>query len=255
MITTPAIISAIDHIVIATPNLEATCAEFQSLGFQMTPRGVHERFGTANYLCIFEDSYVELLGIDGENPVDMSSHAILKPTLAQGGGVPMVAVTSEDPQASYDALVWEGFHMGELKNWSRPADTPDGQLEAHFTTFFVEQELLPDLTSFFCVQHTPQYVRHPAWQVHDNGCNGFIGLAVETQRDLCEMEVQAQLISSHIDPMPDQLALHLGPHKIIYTAGETGKKTILLKKPPSCSSRCFTLQTVANTSLDFIEPQ
>lgn len=58
-----------DHVVVATPDLQATVAEVtRATGVAPEAGGVHPRFGTCNYLLTFgEAGYLELIGIDPQN--------------------------------------------------------------------------------------------------------------------------------------------------------------------------------------------
>lgn len=60
----------LDHIVVATPDLESLVAEFEAAtGVRPERGGSHEKLGTKNYLVTFGgDSYLELLGIDHDLP-------------------------------------------------------------------------------------------------------------------------------------------------------------------------------------------
>ena len=56
-------IAGIDHAIVGVRDLEQARASYQRLGFQLTPRGRHVGWGTANYCVMFEGDYLELLGI------------------------------------------------------------------------------------------------------------------------------------------------------------------------------------------------
>ncbi len=60
----------IDHLVYATPDLDATVAEFvQSTGIKPVPGGAHPGFGTRNSLVSLGGStYLEIVGPDPEQP-------------------------------------------------------------------------------------------------------------------------------------------------------------------------------------------
>lgn len=164
----PELADAIDHIVIGTPNLEATREELIDLGFQITPHGVHEKFGTDNYLFVLEDSYVELFGVSGRPAEVRTSLEVLEPCVALGGGVPMLALAANNMDAAHTRLQALGVDATAPLFWSRPADTPDGPRTASVTTMFVNSPMLPGLTTFYCKHHTVEFVRHRAWREHRN---------------------------------------------------------------------------------------
>jgi len=60
----------IDHLVYATPDLEATVEEFsRSTGVKPMPGGAHQGHGTRNYLVsVGGASYLEIIGPDLEQP-------------------------------------------------------------------------------------------------------------------------------------------------------------------------------------------
>ncbi|WP_038945806.1 VOC family protein, partial [Bradyrhizobium japonicum] len=52
----------IDHLVICVRDLEQAALDWQRLGFNLTPTGVHP-FGTSNRLAQFADNFLELLAV------------------------------------------------------------------------------------------------------------------------------------------------------------------------------------------------
>ena len=56
-------IAGIDHLLVGVRDLESAARQWRRLGFQLTPRGRHIGWGTANYCIMFQDDYLELLGI------------------------------------------------------------------------------------------------------------------------------------------------------------------------------------------------
>lgn len=215
---TRSISSGIDHVLVATPDLESTRAEFESLGFQVTPGAKHERFGTANYLCILDDSYIELIGIENHDAPDRTSLDVLEPCIANGGGLPMMALATDDAIASHRALRSIGIPAGEPLQWSRRADTPDGQRTASFTTLFAETEIIPELVAFFCEHHTPGFVRHPAWRVHPNTASHLIGVSLTTRRSMDAVRAQMELVAHSVASGQDHQGVRatLGPHYLHY---------------------------------------
>jgi catechol 2,3-dioxygenase-like lactoylglutathione lyase family enzyme len=233
MLTT--LFKAIDHIVLAALDLDASRAEFEHLGFQVTPRERHMRYGTANHLIILEDSYIELLGVAELSPPDRATLQILGPAFAAGNGLPMLALSTENPEAAHAALNAEGYPVTEPVTWSRDANTPDGLRTASFTTFFIGDTLLPDMTAFVCVHHTPQFVRHPAWQVHPNGASRLIGIDRPTAH------------GAGAD-------YRFGPHRLAYRAPADANACILSLSTdqPLPEPRGIELKTVANVRIRLV---
>jgi hypothetical protein len=61
------VLTSIDHIVLAVPDLDAAAAELESkAGLRASGGGRHDALGTTNRLVWFGDSYAELLGIVDE---------------------------------------------------------------------------------------------------------------------------------------------------------------------------------------------
>ena len=206
---------AIDHVVIGTPDLEAARAEFMELGFQVTPHGVHEKFGTDNYLVILKDSYIELLGMTGRPAESRASLDILEPCTAAGGGVPMLALTADDMEAAYQRLRALGVRAKEPVFWSRPADTPDGPRTASFTTMFLDGPLLPSLSAFYCKHHTVEFVRHPVWRRQENGASRLHGLIRRSSVDLRAARGRREYLGE-ARSCDDGIDVVLGGHYLAY---------------------------------------
>ena len=61
-------LKGVDHVVIAVTDLDQAAADFQRLGFTLTPRGRHTT-GSENNCVMFERDYLELLGVPVAHPV------------------------------------------------------------------------------------------------------------------------------------------------------------------------------------------
>ena len=117
----------LDHIVVATPDLEGLVAEFEAAtGVRPERGGSHEKLGTKNYLVTFgDDHYLELLGIDHdlpelENPHPFNIDALTEHTVSTW------VIHPEDA----DAVVANGRDLGVDVGDLIPASRrkPDGEL-------------------------------------------------------------------------------------------------------------------------------
>lgn len=220
--------TGIDHVLIAVPALEPARAEFASLGFVVTPKAAHARFGTANHLLVLGDAYVEAIAIEHPDPIDRSSQAVLAPAIAAGGGVPALALATTDAAASRVALLAAGVEATEPLHWSRASDTPDGPRTASFTTMWLHSELLPEFVNFFCQHHTPDCIYHPAWQRHTNGATRLAGIRRRTSRDVGEL---ARVLRQRLGAD----AVRTGPgNSVVASFG----RHVLEYAPPASGSNC-----------------
>lgn len=119
--------SLLDHIVVATPDLEATVEEFaQATGVRPEKGGSHENLGTRNYLVTFGGGhYLEFVGVDENIPHPQGDYPFNLDHL-DAAGVSTWAIHPEDPDAAVAHAEAAGVAVGKLDALSRR--TPDGTL-------------------------------------------------------------------------------------------------------------------------------
>ncbi|QTE01739.1 VOC family protein [Streptomyces cyanogenus] len=117
----------LDHLVLATPDLGATVAEFaRRTGVVPVPGGVHVGLGTRNHLVgLGGRSYLEILGPDPEQPEPAGPRPFGVDRLA-GPVVPAWAISPPDLDAAVAAARARGHDPGPVRPMSRR--TPDGTL-------------------------------------------------------------------------------------------------------------------------------
>lgn len=172
---------AIDHIIVATGNLDATATHYENLGFTLTPRAQHNAaMGTSNRLIQFAGgNYIELLEVDrpdgiarhrfDADPPFFSFGAHNRDFLRGGSGISMLAIKSTDLRADLMHLDRNGLQTYVPLDFERQARLPDGsEVIVAFSLGFVTCPTLPGLAFFLCQHHTPQSFWKPEYQVHDN---------------------------------------------------------------------------------------
>lgn len=117
----------LDHIVVATPDLEDLVAEFEAAtGVRPEQGGSHEKLGTKNYLVTFgDDYYLELLGIDHDLPEPKAARPFNIDKLT-GHTVSTWVIHPEDADAVVANGREFGVDVGDLVPASRRK--PDGEL-------------------------------------------------------------------------------------------------------------------------------
>ena len=72
-------ITGLDHLVIATRDLDAARDAYTRLGLTVTPRGHHTQLKSANHTILFPTgTYLELLGIEEQRPANAHYAAFLR---------------------------------------------------------------------------------------------------------------------------------------------------------------------------------
>ena len=71
-------IVGIDHAVVVVRDLDQAAANWQRLGFTVSPRGTHSaKMGTGNYTIMLDPDYIELLGVLVETEHNAPTRAML----------------------------------------------------------------------------------------------------------------------------------------------------------------------------------
>ena len=133
-------ITGIDHTLIGVRDLEAARAAWGRLGLQITPRGRHIGWGTANYCIMLERGYIELLGI--VDPAQFTNN--LDKFLEQREGLLGLAFATDDANACYDALQAAGLKPDAPKQLKRDLELPTGTVTPDFRLVFLPPEATPD---------------------------------------------------------------------------------------------------------------
>ena len=209
-------IAGIDHVLIAVRDLERARTGWNRLGFTLTPRGRHTGQGTANYCIMFEDDFVELLGI--VDPSDNVEH--LAAFLARREGARAIAFapagSAEDTRL---ALLERGFHPSELRALGRQMELPEGSSIPRFSLMNLAGEETPGLPgSFVCAHLTPDLMRRPEWLIHANSANRLIGIHVLVEQTMPLLRVYDRLFGiQHVTTTDTVATVHVGRHRIVFS--------------------------------------
>jgi catechol 2,3-dioxygenase-like lactoylglutathione lyase family enzyme len=173
-------LAGLDHVVIAVADLAAAADAWRGLGFTVSPRGLHDAaLGTANHTIMFEDAYVELMGVVAETPFNASTRR----RIAEGGGLERIALRLRDAAAAGHELRAAGIAAGEPLAFGRPVTLEDGgSTEARFDILQWNIDPAPAGLAYFGCRHlTPEAVWLPGLLRHASGARQF--RRVEIQAD------------------------------------------------------------------------
>jgi hypothetical protein len=204
-------ITGIDHLLVGVRDLEAARGRYERLGFALTPRGSHVGWGTANYCIMFEDDYVELLGI-----VDASRFTNnLDKFLAAREGLMGLAFATGDAQAAAEELRARGIAAEGPKALERRLELPEGAVMPRFALVFLPGAATPGLSAFICHHLTPRLLRRAEWLRHANGAGAIASLTGVVERPASLTPAYERLLGPDAVSVGDRrLTLRLGRHQI-----------------------------------------
>ncbi|MFD5175923.1 VOC family protein [Nocardia sp. NPDC058379] len=173
-------IDGIHHVGILTRDLDGLERRYRSLGFTLTPRSRHLLAAapgeppvagcTANLCAVFQDSYLELLGIVDEAAPD-PWHT--KAMADQFEGLRLLNLETSDAEKADRLLTEAGLRTSGVLDLERPVDTGDGQRTLRARAVHVDPRATPE-TYLGVAQHlTREYVHQPRYLRHPNGARGL----------------------------------------------------------------------------------
>jgi hypothetical protein len=166
-------ITGIDHVVIGVGDLDAAHAAFRRLGFALTPRGRHPRFGTANHCAMFGAwNYLELMAVVDPD----ASDDLFRACLAGRAGPVAVAWRTKDARAVGRDWAAAGLAPRDPIDFVRPVETDEGRRDARFCIVPLAADSLPGMVGFVIGHETPKLVWRPGSTDHPNGARGIVAL-------------------------------------------------------------------------------
>lgn len=169
-------IKGIDHSLVGVRDLEAARAAYEKLGFTITPRGSHIGWGTANYCIMFEEDYIELLGIVDPS---LETNGLDRALAERGEGLLGLALSTEDPDMTHRSLVEAELGPSDLITLKRRLELPEGEVLPEFRLIRLTSSAGLEAKHLFICHHlTPELIRRPEWQEHANGARHINSVVV-----------------------------------------------------------------------------
>ncbi|MCP9628865.1 VOC family protein [Rhodopseudomonas palustris] len=193
----------IDHAVVMVKDLDSAAANWQRLGFTLSPRGTHSpALGSGNYTIMFGHDYIELLGILNPTEHNAPSRAFLD---ARGDGIERIAFTTTDAAKGADELRDLGLDAVGPIDFGRPVPLPGGgEGEARFSIFqWPVTEAPAGLRIFACQHHTRDTVWIPELQSHANRATGLVRVLITAPRPESDARHMLRLIDGEQYSEPD----------------------------------------------------
>jgi catechol 2,3-dioxygenase-like lactoylglutathione lyase family enzyme len=167
----------LDHVGVAVEDLDAVYETYSKLGFRLTPRSVHsgshvpggpvKPLGSANHCAMFQDGYLELLGV-----VDASLPNHASPFLEKYQGIHIVAFGLEGAEAARAELASRTLGVQEISMLERDATFgPDNDQirRARFANIYLDEGVMPEAYFIFIEHLTRDVLWQPHLLDHPNG--------------------------------------------------------------------------------------
>lgn len=157
--------SLIDHVIVASRDLEDASHRWQALGFNLSDPGAHPTRGTVNRCIPFPNAYVELLA---PNPAGCEEAFLLR-TLARREGGTSIALAMQSSEAVHRTLA--GF-MPAIEppiTGSRDILSAKGRERISFDVQRLPEDALWPGRFFFCGHHHVDKVYQTELFEHPNG--------------------------------------------------------------------------------------
>ena len=163
----------LDHVVIdVRDRIDEAMRCFQSLGFQLTPRGRHT-LGSVNHLAMFATDYLELLGFAGDG-------AIRPEIMRFPVGLNGLVFKTADADSVHAQAAAAGLPILPVQSFSRPVTLDGVARDARFRTTRLDPEKVAMGRVYFCEHQTPDLIWRPEWQTHPNGACAIARVVVAT---------------------------------------------------------------------------
>jgi Glyoxalase-like domain len=182
-----------DHAVLNLHfDLDAGDRLFKSLGFNVAPRSYHT-LGSMNNLIVFDENYLELIGLDPSNPNPR------KELLDWPVGLNGLVYKSVDIYETARCLAAKNLPALEPKAFQRDVVFERGPEEARFRTVHLAPGYLSSSRLYFCEHQTPHLVWHDALLSHPNSAFSLNRLVIMAD----DYEEQAHRLGRVLDSQPD----------------------------------------------------
>lgn len=178
-------IDSVNHLGITVRNLNVAQALYEKLGFTLTPLSVHsgstkpgeavQALATANQCAVFQDNYVEILGLanpENDNPVFGWSGF-----LDRFAGAQIICFGCQDTARVAERLTANGIENSGVVVLQRDVDTPAGKRTAIFDRVLIDNSQTPEAKRIQAAHHRfPEYVHQKRYMTHANGATSLSAL-------------------------------------------------------------------------------
>lgn len=176
----------LDHVGLAVASLDEAAAVYGRLGFQLTPRSFHsgsrepggpvEPWGSGNHCAMFQNGYLELIGI-----TDAALYNPVEAFLAKYSGLHIIAFGVENADQAYDQLSARGGEVAPPYILQRQAAFGAAGSEtrlAQFRNMAIDASVHPEAHMIFIQHMTRDVLWQPHLLAHPNGAVSMLEVGI-----------------------------------------------------------------------------
>lgn len=209
-------IVGLDHTLVGVSDLQKARRKYQKLGFTVTPRGSHIGWGTANYCIMFENDYVELLGIVDPK---LESNGLDKLLEERGQGLLGLALSSDNPEETRKSLEEAGLNPTPLIDLKRKLELPEGDVIPEFKLIRLPTEGVSTRNLFICHHLTPELIRRPEWESHDNGVRAVKSVVILVDNPAAYRDYYCKLCGTLNVTLTDEtMTVRIGDFSMVFVS-------------------------------------
>jgi catechol 2,3-dioxygenase-like lactoylglutathione lyase family enzyme len=174
----------LDHVGLATADLDRARAAYERLGFRLTRRSSHSGpvgedgavgpWGTGNHCAMFRRGYFELIGITDA----ALYHDHVAARLARYGGLHLIALGCADGHGLAKELGSRLDGVATPYDFSRDVPHGDGAREGGFRIVQLDNDIWPDGDLFFIQHLSREVLWQPDLLDHPNGVSALAGVTI-----------------------------------------------------------------------------
>jgi hypothetical protein len=242
-----------DHAGFFVPDIQASAAVFERLGFVVSAVNIHHNAnaegklvaaGTANRLLTFRRGYLELLGAVEDTPLADQ----LRAGLARYAGLHLLAFTHPDAASQAERLARAGFALQPTVRLRRPTQTPDGERTARFTVVRAAPGVFPEGRVQMLTHEAPELVWRPDLVEHPNRADALTDVLVVCEAPRTRAEAFARFAAGALAPEGALQAVSLARGRLTFAGPEAARRLLpSLTLPPL---PCIAAVAVASADLD-----
>lgn len=177
---------ALDHVGVAVRSLDTGRDTYAHLGFTLTPRSIHsgsrtpggpvEPWGSGNHCAMFDNGYLEIIGL-----TDPNLYSSARPMLERYQGAHIVAIGSGEADAAFAALSrrFDGVQApASLQRQAAFGPKDEETRLAAFRNIYVDPARFPEAKLIFIEHLTRDVLWQPHLLKHANGATGIAEVAL-----------------------------------------------------------------------------